>query len=44
MPTQALNLFFSEGKSVIEATIILDRPISKIEKYHNDCLKICEGY
>jgi len=38
-PTQALKLF-SEGKSVIEVTIILDRPITEIQQYHNDYLKL----
>ncbi len=39
IPTQALKLF-SEGKSVIEVTIILDRPISEIQGYHNDFLRL----
>jgi hypothetical protein len=39
IPTQALKLF-SEGKSVIEVTIILDRPISEIQEYHNDYLRL----
>lgn len=38
-PTQALKLF-SEGKSVIEVTIILDRPITEIQGYHNDYLRL----
>lgn len=39
IPTQALKLF-SEGKSVIEVTISLDRPIKEIQQYHNDYLKL----
>ncbi len=39
IPTQALKLF-SEGKSIIEVTIILDRPISEIQGYHNDFLRL----
>ncbi len=39
VPTQALKLF-SEGKSVIEVTIILDRPISEIQGYYNDYLRL----
>ncbi|MDN5866113.1 MAG: hypothetical protein L0H55_01780 [Candidatus Nitrosocosmicus sp.] len=39
IPTQAIKLF-SEGKSVIEVTIILDRPISEIQEYHNDYLRL----
>ncbi len=39
IPTQALKLF-SEGKSIIEATIILDRPISEIQGYYNDYLRL----
>lgn len=39
IPTQALKLF-SEGKSIIEVTIILDRPISEIREYHNDYLRL----
>jgi hypothetical protein len=39
IPTQALKLF-SEGKSVIEVTIILDRPILEIQGYHNDYLRL----
>ncbi len=37
IPTQALKLF-SEGKSVIEVTIILDRPVSEVRGYHNEYL------
>jgi hypothetical protein len=39
IPTQALKLF-SEGKSVIEVTIILDRPISEIQGYYSDYLRL----
>lgn len=39
IPTQVLKLF-SEGKSVIEVTIFLDRPISEIQGYHNDYLRL----
>ena len=39
IPTQALKLF-SEGKSVIEVVIILDRPIAEIQGYHNDYLRL----
>jgi hypothetical protein len=39
IPTQALKLF-SEGKSVIEVTIILDRPISEIQRHYNDYLRL----
>lgn len=39
IPTQALKLF-SEGKSIIEVTIILDRPISEIQGYYNDYLRL----
>ena len=39
IPTQALKLF-SEGKSIIEVTIILDRPISEIREYYNDYLRL----
>lgn len=39
IPTQSLKLF-SEGKSIIEVTIILDRPISEIREYHNDFLRL----
>ena len=39
IPTQSLKLF-SEGKSIIEVTIILDRPISEIQGYHNDFLRL----
>jgi hypothetical protein len=39
IPTQALKLF-SEGKSIIEVTIILDRPLSEIQGYHNDFLRL----
>jgi hypothetical protein len=37
--TQALKLF-SEGKSVIEVTITLDRSISEIQGYYNDYLRL----
>lgn len=39
IPTQALKLF-SEGKSIIEVTIILDRPISEIQGYYHDYLRL----
>ena len=39
IPTQALKLF-SEGKSVIQVTIILNRPISEIQGYYNDYLRL----
>lgn len=39
IPTQALKLF-SEGKSVIEVIIILDKPYSEICKYHDDYLRL----
>lgn len=39
IPTQALKLF-SEGKSVIEVIIILDRPSSEIRSYHYDYLRL----
>jgi hypothetical protein len=39
IPTQALKLF-SEGKSVIEVIIILDRPSAEICKYHDDYLRL----
>jgi len=39
IPTQALQLF-SEGKSVIEAIIILDRPYIEICKYHDEYLRL----
>ena len=35
IPTQALKLF-SEGKSLIEVTITLDRPILETRGYHED--------
>ena len=38
-PTQALKLF-SEGKSLIDVTIILDRPLSKTRGYYNDFLRL----
>ena len=38
-PTQALKLF-SEGKSLIEVTIILDIPISETREYHDDYLRL----
>jgi hypothetical protein len=38
-PTEAIK-GFSEGKSVIEVTIDLDRPISEILGYHNDYLRL----
>jgi hypothetical protein len=38
-PTQALKLF-SEGKSVIEVIIILDKPYEEICKYHDDYLRL----
>jgi hypothetical protein len=39
IPTQALKLF-SEGKSVIEVIIILDKPYTEIIKYHDDYLRL----
>ena len=39
IPTQALKLF-SEGKSLIEVTITLDRPISETRGYHSDFLRL----
>ena len=39
IPSQALKLF-SEGKSLIEVTITLDRPSSEIRKYHEDYLRL----
>jgi hypothetical protein len=39
IPTQSLKLF-SEGKSIIEVTIILDRPLAEIQRYHNDYLRL----
>jgi hypothetical protein len=39
IPTQALKLF-SEGKSVLEVTIELDRPLEEIRIYHEDYLDI----
>jgi hypothetical protein len=39
IPTQALKLF-SEGKSVIEVIIILDKPYAEICKYHDDYLRL----
>ena len=39
IPTQSLKLF-SEGKSIIEVTITLDRPISEIQGYYNDYLRL----
>ncbi len=38
-PTQALKLF-SEGKSLIDVTIILDRPLSETREYYNDYLRL----
>ena len=37
-PTAAIK-GFSEGKSVIDMTISLDRPVSEIQGYHNDYLR-----
>lgn len=37
--TQALKLF-SEGMSIIQAIIILDKPISEIRGYYNDYLRL----
>jgi hypothetical protein len=43
-PTEALKLF-SEKKSIIEVTIILDRPILEIRGYYNDYLRLVHvGY
>jgi hypothetical protein len=39
IPTLALKLF-SEGKSIIEVTIILDRPTSEIREYYYDYLRL----
>ncbi len=39
IPSQALKLF-SEGKSLIEVTITLDRPISETRGYHSDFLRL----
>ena len=39
IPTQALKLL-SEGKSLIEVTITLDRPISETRGYHSDFLRL----
>lgn len=39
IPTQALKLF-SEGKSLIEVTINLDRPSSETRKYREDYLRL----
>ncbi len=39
IPSQALKLF-SEGKSLIEVTITLDRPISETRGYYNDFLRL----
>ena len=39
IPTRAMQLF-SEGKSVIEVIIILDRPSAEICKYHDDYLRL----
>lgn len=39
IPTQALKLF-SEGKSLIEVTITLDRPSSETRKYREDYLRL----
>ena len=38
-PSQALKLF-SEGKSLIDVTIILDRPLSETRGYYNDFLRL----
>ncbi|MDN5845835.1 MAG: hypothetical protein L0H53_06125 [Candidatus Nitrosocosmicus sp.] len=37
--SQCLKLF-SEGKSLLEVTIILDRPLAEIQGYHNDYLRL----
>ncbi len=39
IPTQALELF-SQGKSLIEVTITLDRPSLETRKYHEDYLRL----
>ena len=39
IPTQALELF-SQGKSLIEVTITLDRPSSETRKYQEDYLRL----
>ncbi len=39
IPTQALKLF-SEGKSLIEVTITLDRPSLETRKYREDYLRL----
>ena len=39
IPSQALKLF-SEGKSLIEVTITLDRPSLETRKYHEDYLRL----
>jgi hypothetical protein len=39
IPSRALKLF-SEGKSLIDVTIILDRPLSETRGYYNDFLRL----
>jgi hypothetical protein len=39
IPTQALKLF-SEGKSVIDVIIVLDRPSAEIRNYYYDYLRL----